>query len=192
MFVLGVTGPTGAGKGTACSYLAERGFFHIDTDRLAAVVYPKAVSELIETFGPQVAKNGEVDRKELAKAAFSSSENTAKLNSIMHPKIMEEVARRIESSAEKGFSCVAVDGAALYEAHAEKICHKILCILAPKGARRERIVQRDRIPADQADLRIRAQKEDEYYASKADGVIINQSVEQLKADLDQKLKEWML
>ena len=192
MFVLGVTGPTGAGKGTACAYLAERGFFHIDTDRLVPSVYPQALPELIEAFGPQIASNGTVDRKELAKAAFSSLENTEKLNRIMHPRIMAEVARQIESAAKSGFTRVAVDGAALYEAKAEETCDKILCILAPKEERRMRIVTRDRISEDRADLRIEAQKSDEYYTSKADGVIINQSKEELKTDLDHILKEWTL
>ena len=36
MFVLGITGPSGSGKSVFCSLLEKKGFFHIDTDRLAA------------------------------------------------------------------------------------------------------------------------------------------------------------
>lgn len=192
MFVLGVTGPSGAGKGTACGFLKELGFYHIDTDRLVPLVYPKALPALCDAFGTQIAPDGVINKAELAKAAFSSPEKTALLNSIMHPLIMDEVQNRIRLAENEGYSRVTVDGAALHEAHAEEICDKLICILAPKEQRMDRIILRDSISKQAAGLRIEAQKEDSYYAKNTDAVLVNHSVEQLKTELFSLIKEWQL
>lgn len=191
MFVLGVTGPSGAGKGTVCGILKEFGFYHIDTDRLVPGVYPDAIPQLIEAFGEDVVKGGVVDKRALAAAAFSSEENTETLNRIIHPLVMNAVAKQIESAKDLGFDRVAVDGAALHEAHAEEICDKMLCILAPKELRKQRVMERDNIGSDAADLRLSAQKPDEFYAKNTDAVIVNDNRDNLKSKLFQLIKEWV-
>ena len=191
MFVLGVTGPSGAGKGTVCGILKEFGFYHIDTDRLVPGVYPDAIPQLIEAFGEDVVKGGVVDKRALAAAAFSSEENTETLNRIIHPLVMNAVAKQIETAKDLGFDRVAVDGAALHEAHAEEICDKMLCILAPKELRKQRVMERDNIGSDAADLRLSAQKPDEFYAKNTDAVIVNDNRDNLKSKLFQLIKEWV-
>lgn len=191
MFVLGVTGPSGAGKGTVCGILKEFGFYHIDTDRLVPGVYPDAIPQLIEAFGEDVVKGGVVDKRALAAAAFSSEENTETLNRIIHPLVMNAVAKQIEAAKDLGFDRVAVDGAALHEAHAEEICDKMLCILAPKELRKQRVMERDNIGSDAADLRLSAQKPDEFYAKNTDAVIVNDNRDNLKSKLFQLIKEWV-
>ena len=191
MFVLGVTGPSGAGKGTVCGILKEFGFYHIDTDRLVPGVYPDAIPQLIEAFGEDVVKSGVVDKRALAAAAFSSEENTETLNRIIHPLVMSAVAKQIEAAKDLGFDRVAVDGAALHEAHAEEICDKMLCILAPKELRKQRVMERDNIGSDAADLRLSAQKSDEFYAKNTDAVIVNDNRDNLKSKLFQLIKEWV-
>ena len=41
MLVIGVTGQTGAGKGTVCKMLEKYGLYHIDADKVAHSVYKK-------------------------------------------------------------------------------------------------------------------------------------------------------
>ena len=190
MFVLGVTGPSGAGKGTVCEILKEHGYYHIDTDRLVPGVYPQALPELIAAFGPQVATDGNINKKVLAKVAFASPEATNKLNSILHPLIMKRVEELIHQAEREGFRAVAVDGAALLEAHGERVCDKILCVISPKRERLRRVIQRDSISEDLALNRFEAQKPDEYYTANSDAVIENRTLEQLKRELITLLKEW--
>ncbi len=190
MFILGITGPSGAGKGTASEFLKEIGYYHIDTDRIVPEVYPQALPKLISTFGPQVEQDGAVNKRELAKAAFSSPGATEQLNSIIHPLVMSKVSEGIQDAQSQGFRGVVVDGAALHEANASTVCDKILCILAPMEQRLERVVERDQISAKAATLRFKAQKSDDYYISKSDATIVNRSKEQLKQELITLIKEW--
>ena len=192
MFVIGVTGPSGAGKGTVCAMLQSRGFYHIDCDRLVPSVYGQILPELSAAFGKRVIKNGAVDKKRLARAAFSSPENTEKLNRIVHPAVVRGIEREIQAADAAGYRGAAVDGAALFEAQAERLCDKVLCVLAPAEVRLQRILNRDKITADAAKLRMNAQKEDGYYSSRADAVIINQNAAETERQLETILKEWLI
>lgn len=188
MFVLGVTGPSGAGKGTACEILAEYGFVHIDTDRLVPSLYPTALPKLVEAFGNGILSDGAIDKKALARAAFASPEATQTLNSILHPLVIAEVERLIARAGDvRG---VAVDGAALHEANAERLCHKTVAILAPKQVRLDRVLSRDCISEKAVRMRFSAQKNSEYYKTYSDRVIINEDLDQLRNDLLDMLKEW--
>lgn len=190
MFILGVTGPSGAGKGTACEILTNLGFYHIDTDKLVPEVYSKALPALVDAFGTQIQEKNRVNKKELARVAFASPEGMNTLNSILHPLIMDEVKCLISKAKDSGFSRVAVDGAALYEARAEEICDKIICITAGEDQRLSRVLKRDGISENAAKLRFKAQKDDAYYTSKSDAVIVNRTFEQLRVDLYNLIKEW--
>ena len=55
MFIIGVTGPSGAGKGTFSGILVqEYGFEHIDTDQIAKETVPEVLDQLVAYFGPQI------------------------------------------------------------------------------------------------------------------------------------------
>ena len=116
MFTIGLTGQTGAGKSTFAIYLKKYGFVHIDTDEISREVTNEQLPKLVGRFGNGIlAENGTLNRKVLAKKAFSSEENTRALNSIMHPAIMKKVAERIKKAEENGAVGAVVDGAALIE-----------------------------------------------------------------------------
>ena len=92
---------------------------------------------------------------------------------------------------ENGFSAVAVDGAALFEAGADGLCDRVLCVLAPQNVRFDRILSRDRIEKFRAELRIRAQKDDAFYSDRADAAIVNDGdVTVLHEKINHILKEW--
>ena len=94
MLVIGVTGQTGAGKGTVCKMLEKYGLYHIDADKVAHSVYKKGsdvLSALSEAFGEDILNtDGTANRAKIAEKAFSSAENTEKLNSIVHPAVTQK------------------------------------------------------------------------------------------------------
>ena len=76
LYVVGLTGPTGAGKSAVAALLEKGGRSLIDADRLCReAVEPgtPCLAELAESFGRDILlPDGSLNRKELARRAFSS------------------------------------------------------------------------------------------------------------------------
>ena len=143
------------GKSTASKLLEQQGFKHIDTDKISREIIPKVLTELIKTFGRGIlTENGALDRKKLAASAFSSPENTSKLNKIMHPQIMKEVQDIINEAKANGYKGAVVDGAAIIEAGACGICDKTITIYANDKDRINRVIKRDNITEEEALIRL--------------------------------------
>ena len=170
-YVLGLTGPTGAGKGIFSSCAKELGFNIIDCDlaaREAVLKGTPALKVLSETFGKKILfENGELNRKMLASIAFSSKENTELLNKAVLPYISEIVISRIKGDF------VLLDAPTLFESGINKLCNSTVAVLAPIDIRRKRIIERDRLDLKSANLRLNAGKPDTFYYDNAEKVIIN-------------------
>ena len=173
--LVGLTGKTGAGKSTVSEYLLKKGAYVIDGDIVARNVLnidETLLNDLVRTFGDILDENGTLNRKKLAAAAFSTPENTNKLNSIMHPAINTA----IHKEAEEAFlthNVVVVDAAAIIESGFADECDILIVVHAPVEIRKARIINRDNISEKDALIRINGQKDDEFYLSRADFVINN-------------------
>ena len=91
--VIGLTGQTGAGKSTAAALLRAQGLAVIDADEIARkVTRPGSfvLSALAAAFGADlILPDGSLNRPLLAQRAFSSPGQTARLNAITHPAIIQ-------------------------------------------------------------------------------------------------------
>ena len=187
MLVLGLTGKTGAGKSMVSSLLKERGCYIIDADKVAReILFPDSpvIEKQKETFGNDVVKyNGEVDRKILAQRAFSSREETERLNAITHPVIREKILDEIETAKIEEYEVCVIDAAALLESRIRNDCDCIAVVFAPMDVRLKRIIERDNMSVTDAKRRIDAQKEDEFYLRNADIIIINDGVTDFRNEL---------
>lgn len=190
MMILGLTGKTGAGKSMVCFLLKERGCYIIDADKVAREILEvgsPVTEKLREAFGDDVVKyNGEVDRKILAAKAFSSREETEKLNAITHPVIREKILEEIEVAKIEEYEVCVIDAAALLESEIKNDCNFIAVVFAPVDVRLKRIIERDNMSVTDAKRRIDAQREDEFYLENADIIIINDGVTDFDSEI-QKL-----
>lgn len=182
MFIIGVTGPSGAGKGTFSGILVqEYGFEHIDTDQIAKETVPEVLDQLVAYFGPQIlTPEKQLDRKSLAKEAFSTPQNTQALNRITHPTILNKIQSRLEQAKEDKKVGVVIDGAALIEANVLAWCHTSVAVIAERSTRLQRIINRDQISIENAEIRLNGQKPDEYYIDKTAFTIYNNKKEELE------------
>ncbi|MCM1544330.1 MAG: dephospho-CoA kinase [Ruminococcus sp.] len=187
MKVFGLTGKTGAGKSTAAKILEEKGFLIIDGDKIARQVTEKGspiLAELANCFGSDILlSDGTLDRKKLASRAFANEESTNALNNITHSEIDRIFKEKIALGKRSGFEKCIIDAAALLESPSKALCEKIIVVTAPPKIRLERILSRDKIPPEQAMLRINAQKQDEYYLESADIIIRNYPPYDLEEEL---------
>lgn len=174
--IIGVTGPTGAGKSSLRLCFESRGFTVIDSDRAARdITEPGSpvLDELAEAFGSDIiGRDGVLDRAKLAHRAFASPEKTALLNSITHPRITQIVWQRVCDAHALGMHA-AVEAPLLIEAGMNKWCDFVVAVLAPEEQRLRRIMLRDRLSEHAARERIAAQQPDDFYRDWANFVIYN-------------------
>ncbi len=190
MIILGITGPTGAGKTTVSKMLEGYSIAVIDTDILAReIVEPgkRALYELTEYFGEEILlPDGELDRRKLAGIAFSDSEALESLNKITHKYILEEIEKIAENY---NGDILGIDGAVLIESGISKRCTKVLSVIADAKTRKERIMERDLVSSEDADLRMSAQKNNEFYIENSDYVVYNNDTETLSVKLQEIITE---
>ncbi len=168
--IIGLTGPTGAGKSQAAGLACDFGFKVIDCDLVArAAVEPDTagLKALVKVFGKGILQeNGGLDRKALAAVAFSSPENTELLNKTLLPHIVDMIRPQLCGN-------VLLDAPTLFESGLNSVCSKTVAILAERDIRISRIIERDGITINEAELRINAGKPDEFYLKNADYVLYN-------------------
>ena len=171
--IIGLTGPTGAGKSSAVANAEKFGITVIDCDKTVHEIFKgdeDCKTALKTAFGEDIVKNGEVDRRALAEKAFSSKENTRLLNETVFPFVTYRILADIESA--KG-NIVLLDAPTLFESGIDEICGSTVAILANKDTRLKRILARDDISEEAALARMGAGQDDEFYLERADYVIYN-------------------
>lgn len=172
--IIGLTGASGTGKTTIGKVMEELGCYVIDCDKVSKSdsVYDEAcIAELTAAFGSEIAENGVLQRKKLAKIAFSSKEGTSKLNSITHPRILTAVLEKIKLAETMGFKLIVMDAPTLFQANFDSRCSRIIVVTASYKTRLDRIMKRDGISLAEAEKRLSAGLDDSYYLKRADHII---------------------
>ena len=172
MKVIGLTGPTGAGK-TVVAQLME--IPTVNADEVTRKVHknPQVLSKLCQAFGEDIVSGGILNRAILASRAFSSKENTLTLNAIMHPAITLEIEQQLKDWEQQGHTHCLLDAPLLFEADCAHLCHTTVGVLAPSSVRKNRIIGRDSISEEMALSRMNAQPGDQYYKDRCDYILIN-------------------
>ena len=193
MTVIGITGPTGAGKSLFCSYLEELGCLHLDCDKIyhSLVNSPSECTRALESeFGQSVIKSdGSLDRVALGAIVFAPGADAlrAKLNEITHAFVLAEVRRAVKSSEK---TCAVIDAPLLFEADFDKECDFTVALLASPELRLSRLTLRDDRTAEALRARMAAAPADEFYSSRATYTVINDGdAEKLRIEAEKILRE---
>lgn len=184
--IFGITGATGTGKSTVSDIFRSLGVDVIDADKVSRDVTVSGsgcLAEIKRHFGDSVILDGgELDRRALGKIVFSDKNELSVLTEITHKYIKKAVEKRICQS--KSNIC-AVDGAVLIGSNMESICEFMVVVTAEEDIRKKRIMQRDGICAQEAQSRMKSQKDMDFYIAHADYVIENNEG---KSELEEKAR----
>lgn len=167
--IIGLTGPSGAGKSTVSALFSALGAYTVDADRVARSVVERgkpALLEIRQAFGEQVMlPDKTLNRRALANIVFHSPEALHKLNGITHKYIAEEIKQKIDTAKAP---VAVIDAAVLFESGMDRFCDCVVCVTAPRAVRLERIMARDGLSLAEAQSRIDAQHDDDYYICRSD------------------------
>ena len=177
MIVIGITGPTGAGKTTVLNVLRGLGGAVVDCDAVYHELLRASVpmqNELKTRCGGEIFdENGDLRRRELGAIVFKNGEALADLNAITHRHIIAELDRRLARTEAQGCPVMALDAVALIESGLSERCRFTVAVTAPPEVRVRRIVAREGISEEYARARIAAQKPSQWYEERCDHILRN-------------------
>ncbi len=173
MLIVGLTGGIGAGKSTVANMFAQLGALVVDADQLARqAIEPGSIGfdEVVAEFSFKVVKNGDIDRQKLGSIVFKDSEKRKNLEAIIHPKVQEMLAEKI-NRLDPG-DILVYEIPLLVETGAAPKFDYIITVEADIENRLDRLFERG-MDEDEAERRIAAQASQTEREAIANRVIIN-------------------
>lgn len=176
MEIIGLTGGMASGKSACAQYLKSRGVIVLDADEISRDLTRKGnigALRIHQELGEEFFDNGELNRAKTARWAFSSPENTQKLNSIIHPLVINSLNQEIEKFKAEGEKTVVIDCPLLFESGLDKACSQIWLVTADYETRLRRAQARSGLSREEAAARIERQMSDQSRAALSDIIIEN-------------------
>ena len=174
---VGLTGGIGSGKSTVARMLGSAGFAVVDADQIAREIMEPGspvLDEVAAEFGADlIGDDGALNRGELARRAFATTEDTKRLNEITHPAIRAESERRFDAAEEAGEQAVIYDMPLLVDLGLDKDMDLTVVVDVDKDERIRRLVAKRGLDEADARARMAQQIADEDRLAAADVVIDN-------------------
>ncbi|MBP3464285.1 MAG: dephospho-CoA kinase [Clostridia bacterium] len=193
MKIIGITGPSGAGKTTLSTILKNNyNASIIDADavakKLSTDITSEYYKEMVKLFGKStLQENKQLNRKKIASIIYSDREKKRALNKLTFKYVVDDINKQIgELLKSSQYEYLGIDVPLLYEAKMEKICDYVIAVVAEDKEKVSRICRRDNISEELAKKRLEIQNNNEFFVSKADFVIYNDgSLEKLEKSLEE-------
>ena len=188
MISIAITGGIGSGKTYVSNLLQEQGIpiYNTDNEAKRLMLSDEGIRrDLIELLGTDVYRDGVLNKPLLVSYLFASSENAARINGIVHPRVKDDFRRWLECHAD--YKVVGLESANLYEAGFHDMVDAVVMIYAPEALRIERAMKRDQATEAQIRERMAAQLDDKEKLSRADYVIYTDGTIPLDVQLSRLL-----
>lgn len=180
--IIGLTGGIASGKTTISEHLKEKNFLIYDADKIAKEILneTEVVKQMRLHFGDLIFNvDNSINKEILKNLVFSDEEKRKILNDIIHPKVYKYFDNIRKNK--KSNDIIFFDIPLLYESGLDKLCDKVILVVADEEKKIERIIKRDKISKELAQKIISSQMSDEEKKKKADIILENiGSIEELK------------
>ena len=177
MIILGLTGGIATGKSTVSKFFIDQGIPVIDTDLIARNLLNKGTESYLEVV--RIFSN-----------EILLTNNEIILNEILHPKVRTIVDEEIKRYKALGSKVIVIDVPLLFETNYQEIVDKTIVVFATPEEQLSRLMSRDIIKEEYAQMKINAQMSIFEKVDIADYVIDNSfSILRTKKDFLKILKD---
>lgn len=190
-----MTGGIGSGKSEALKIFKSLSIKVIDLDNISKEITEtshQAIQEIKLVFGDAIFdKDNQLDRKKLKEIIFSDKNKKINLEKILHPKIYEEVKKRLNALSHESY--VVIDIPLLFETNQyTSLISRSLVIDCKENDQIERVKKRDGIDISVIQSIIDQQINRSSRIEKADDVVINDgSIAKLEESIKSLHKKYL-
>jgi len=198
--VIGLTGGIASGKSSVAEMYRALGATVIDADAIVRELQAPdspVLARIAESFGASVIrKDGGLDREALAARVFGDAEARNRLERMIHPLVVEELARRLAEAQRRGDAIIVLDIPLLFEGRRSKTSSAArlrfdatILVHVPEAVQIERLMARTGCDRAQAEERIRAQMPMDEKIALADYTIDNSGT---REDTERQVRETLI
>ena len=143
--IIAITGGIGSGKTTISKYLKKNNFAVHESDRAVSQIYIKPnklfLSFLNKNVSKEVVTRNKIDKQKIAEIIFNDKKTKQKLENYIHKEVKKSRDSFVKKNIKNKKNLIFVDIPLLFENKLEKNFDKVLCVIAKKKIRRERVLK---------------------------------------------------
>lgn len=184
MIVVGLTGGIGSGKSTVAKLFLQLGIPVYNSDDVAKELMNNSnslQSKIIELLGKDAILGGRINRSFIAEKVFGNKKMLEHLNAIVHPEVKNHFSKWLKNQNSK---YIIKESALIFENNMQNQFDFIIVVLSDTTERIKRIKERDGRSINQIKAIIEKQTSDDVRCAHADYIIHNQTIEELKAQVE--------
>ena len=142
--VVAITGGIGSGKTTISKYLKKNNFAVHEADSAVSQIYIKPnklfLSFLKKNVSKEVVTRNKIDKQKIAEIIFNDKKTKQKLENYIHKEVKKSRDSFVKKNLKNKKNLIFVDIPLLFENKLEKNFDKVLCVIAKRKVRRERVL----------------------------------------------------
>ena len=175
--VVAVTGGIGSGKTTISKYLKKNNFAVHESDKVVSQMYLKPnklfLSFLKKNISKEAVIRNKINKKKITEIIFKDKKTKQKLENYVHKKVKISRDRFIKKNIKNKKGFVFVDIPLLFENKLEKNFDKVLCVIAKKKIRIERVLKNKKFNKKTLEKIIKSQTSDTERKLRSNLIIYN-------------------
>ena len=186
-FRLGLTGSMGMGKSTTAQMFTDEGCALWDADAAVHRLYAKggAAVEPMQAVFPTAIENSEVSRTRLKELIAADKTALKKIEEIVHPLVTKD---RAEFLVQSTADITVLDIPLLFETGAEAQMDAVVVVTTDPESQRRRLLERGTMTPAQLDAILGKQAPDAEKRTRADYVIITDTLEHAREQVQAVVK----
>ena len=143
--IVAITGGIGSGKTTISKYLKKNNFAVHESDSTVSQIYKKPnklfLSFLKKNVSKEVVIRNKIDKQKIAEIIFNDKKTKQKLENYIHKEVKKSRDSFVKKNIKNKKNLIFVDIPLLFENKLEKNFDKVLCVIAKKKIRIERVLR---------------------------------------------------